>query len=66
MRCSHCQSLMFEAETTREGHTEQILFECPICCSTHLCCRRLSTRESGEQQNRKGGEYRLKAAGIPG
>ncbi len=57
---------MFEVEIIQEDHTEQTLFECPTCHQTHLCSRRLSPYESGGNQNRKQGEFRLKMAGIPG
>ena len=47
MRCNHCQTLMFEAEIVMEGHTEQTLFQCPVCNRVSLSFRRVGARESG-------------------
>jgi phage FluMu protein Com len=47
MRCSHCQSLMLEAEIVREGHTELTWHECPTCGRLNLYSRMLDASESG-------------------
>jgi hypothetical protein len=52
MHCSHCQSLMFEAEIIKSGHSEQIWYECPLCARVHLSSRYLAHCELSEVPGR--------------
>ena len=65
MRCNHCQSLMFEAEVVKEGHTEQTLFQCSTCSRTRLSSRPLQESESGALRRVGEGKSRLRAGGYP-
>ena len=65
MRCNHCQSLMFEAEVVKEGHTEQTLFQCPTCNRNRLSSRPLEAFESGGRQRVGEGRTRHRAGGCP-
>jgi hypothetical protein len=40
MHCSHCRSLMVEAEVSRGPQSQQTWYECPSCGRVHLlsCC----------------------------
>jgi len=65
MRCIHCQSLMFEAEVVLEGHTEQILFQCPTCSRNHLSSRPMVACESGTLVREGQGTIRIRVGSCP-